>query len=206
MAYLDTERSLYEIEVALAKHFEYLKSNIVVFNIIGETCDIPIQHECDCLVISKAGYLTEVEIKRSWTDFLNDFKKKHLKREPVIKYFYYCIPEKLLNKAYDKLDEECAKNEGFNYSEIITYDEDLHITVCGKRIKSWRKIGSFDYITPALGYQKLYLEQKLAIARLGCIKTIKEKKKVIDLQKLNTDVSAETEEVIEAETKEESLF
>ena len=84
MAYLDTSRSLYEIEIALAKKFEYLK-NIIVFNVIGESEDLPIGHECDCLVLSKSGYLTEIEIKRSWQDFLNDFKKKNRERKELIK-------------------------------------------------------------------------------------------------------------------------
>lgn len=208
MAYLDTERSLYEIEVALAKHFEYLKSNIVVFNVIGESYDIPINHECDCLVISKAGYLTEIEIKRSWSDFLNDFKKRHKVKEPSIKYFYYCVPEKLRDKVYDRLDEEVNKNEGFNYSGVITYDEDLNLVQGGKRIKSWKRIGDYDYVDCALGWQKLYLEQKLAIARLGCIKTIKEKKKIVELQKgmPEPDQEEQTEEIIIDERKEESLF
>ena len=178
---MDTNRSLYEIEVALAKHFEYLK-NIVVFNVVGWGADVPVEHECDCLVISKSGYLTEIEIKRSWADFLNDFKKTHLKREDSIKYFYYCIPEKLSEKAYDKLDEVIESNKDFDYSGIILYDEDLNITVGGKRIKSFFDPGKYSYINNPIHYNKLYLEQKLAIARLGCIKTIKEKKKIIDLQ------------------------
>ena len=75
---MDTNRTLYEIEVALAKlpEFDYRK-NIVVFNVQGISRLMPIYHECDMLVCSKSGYLTEIEIKRSWSDFLADFKKKH---------------------------------------------------------------------------------------------------------------------------------
>lgn len=73
----DTHRTLYEIEVALAKFptFDFRK-NIIAFNVNGWSERLPIQHECDMLVCSKSGYLTEIEIKRSWTDFLADFKKK----------------------------------------------------------------------------------------------------------------------------------
>lgn len=194
---LDTERSLYEIEVALANYFEYLKTNIIVFNVTGKTIDIPIYHECDCLVCSKDGYLTEVEIKRSWSDFLHDFKKRTQNREPVIKKFYYCVPEKLLDKVYEKLDEEC-ENNGFLYSGIITYDENLRLNFHGKRVKSFYAKGGYHYLDVAIGSQKIYLEQKLAIARLGCIKTIKEKKKVIDYQN-NTVVSEDNESIVVTE-------
>lgn len=136
MAYLDTNRSLYEIEIALAKKFEYLK-NIVVFNVIGQCEDLPIWHECDCLVLSKSGYLTEIEIKRSWQDFLNDFKKKNSERRELIKYFYYCVPEKLLDKVYERLDKECEENKNFGYTGVITYDEDLNLKTNFYRYK-WR--------------------------------------------------------------------
>ena len=54
------------------------------------------------LVLSKSGYLTEVEIKRSWNDFLADFKKKHNHNNyQIIKYFYYCVPESLYEKTRD---------------------------------------------------------------------------------------------------------
>ena len=201
MAYLDTSRSLYEIEIALARRFEYVK-NIVVFNVIGMSETLPFQHECDCLVLSKAGYLTEIEIKRSWQDFLNDFKKKNRQREDIIKYFYYCVPEKLLDKVYEKLDEEREKDKDFIYSGIITYDEDLILKEWQFRYKLGIVDGKFSYSTPALHNKKLYLEQQLALARLGCIKTIKEKKKVIRLQKFESEEDNQMEE-----TKNEgSLF
>ena len=208
MSYLDTERSLYEIEIALAKKFEYLK-NIIVFNVKGESEDLPIWHECDCIVLSKSGYLTEIEIKRSWQDFLNDFKKKNRERKSLIKYFYYCVPEKLLDKVYERLDEEREKDKNFIYTGIITYDEDLNLKEWNFRYK-FGMDEKWSYATPALHNKKLYLEQRLTLARLGCIKTIKEKKKAIALQKLNNEVSAEQEEMIEeiidVEIKEGSLF
>ena len=202
---VDTNRSITEIEVALAEYFEYLKTNIVVFNVTGMTGDIDINHECDCLVISKAGYLTEIEIKRSWSDFLADFKKKHTPvREKSIKYFYYCVPEKLCDKVYDKLDEIMKENEDFNYSGLILYDEDLRIYKVGKRVKSWRKTGDYDYdyVDCAIGYKKLYLEQRLAIARLGCIKTIKEKRKIINLQNNRTEYTEPDYEIVEPDIEE----
>lgn len=121
-----TKRTLEEIEVALAEKREFhFVRNLVAFNVRGESRKLPIYHECDMLVCSASGYLTEIEIKRSWADFLADFKKRHEHESPYgslsgIKYFYYCLPSGCLEKAYDVLDEH-----GTVYSGIITYDEDL---------------------------------------------------------------------------------
>ena len=73
----DTECTLHEIEVALAKTdtFNFVR-NIVAFNVNGLSELFPLHHEADMLVMSRTGYLTEIEIKRSWSDFLADFKKK----------------------------------------------------------------------------------------------------------------------------------
>ena len=75
---MKTSKTIEEIEVALAKtaKFHYVR-NLVVFNVYGYSARLLIDHECDMLIMSKSGYLTEVEIKRSWTDFLADFKKSH---------------------------------------------------------------------------------------------------------------------------------
>lgn len=174
---MDTNRTLYEIEIALSKseHFNFTK-NIVVFNINGISNKLPIHHECDMLVLSKSGYLTEIEIKRSWSDFLADFNKKHShESRGIIKYFYYCIPERFLKKAYDKLEEENR-----DYSGIITYDEDLKIRLHGHRDRVKVNLGgnySYSFITNKT-YRKLYLEEQLEVARLGAIKVIKLKEKI----------------------------
>ena len=66
---MNTERTLYEIEVALSKSdaFNFVR-NIIAFNVNGMSDSLSIWHECDMLVLSKSGYLTEIEIKRSWAD------------------------------------------------------------------------------------------------------------------------------------------
>lgn len=103
---MDTNRELLEIETALARHdkFNFIK-NIAVFNVNGVNENLPIYHECDMLVLSKSGYLTEIEIKRSWSDFLTDFKKKHNHHNyPIIKYFYYCVPVSIYEKVRNRLE------------------------------------------------------------------------------------------------------
>ena len=173
---MNTERTLYEIEVALSKSdaFNFVR-NIIAFNVNGMSDSLSIWHECDMLVLSKSGYLTEIEIKRSWADFLADFKKSHTHEgRGIIKYFYYCVPECLLKQVYDKLDELKA-----DYTGIITYDEDLKITLHGHR---WiTHDGNYSYhFTEQHPYRKLFLEEQLQVARFGAMRAIKLKEKFIN--------------------------
>ena len=67
-----------------------------------------IYHECDILAVSEARYATEVEIKISISDLKADFKKEHNHKSEVIKNFYYCIPENLLEKALPIIPLKCG--------------------------------------------------------------------------------------------------
>lgn len=165
---MNTERSLYEIEVALAKSdsFNFIR-NIVAFNVNGWGSKFHIGHECDMLVLSKSGYLTEIEIKRSFSDFIADFKKKHHHESAgIIKYFYYCVPEKI----YDKVCNELL-NRDVSYSGIITFDEDLRIKFYGHH-----NDGCFHEMCP---YRKLSLEEQLQVARFGAMRSVILKEKLI---------------------------
>ena len=173
---MDTSKSLYEIEVALAKssYFNFVR-NIIAFNVNGISSKLPIWHECDMLVLSKSGYL----IKRSWIDFLADFKKEHHHESELIKYFYYCVPISILDKVYDYLYTNDVK-----YTGIITYTDDLLIRVHQKKLKPLFENGEVRYASPALdNYRKLFLEEQLELARYGAMRSILLKEKIIDLQK-----------------------
>lgn len=182
---MDTNRTLYEIEVALAKlpEFDYRK-NIVVFNVQGISRLMPIYHECDMLVCSKSGYLTEVEIKRSWGDFLADFKKKHNHHNyPIIKYFYYCVPESIFEKVQDRLEKEYDdhKEHGFNYTGIYTYDEELNFKKYGHRFKYKFDDKLRELYPQMIGAEKLFLEQMCELGRLSSMRVIGLKEKIINL-------------------------
>jgi len=193
-----TKRTLEEIEVALAEKREFhFVRNLVAFNVRGESRKLPIYHECDMLVCSASGYLTEIEIKRSWADFLADFKKRHEHESPYgslsgIKYFYYCLPSGCLEKAYDVLDEH-----GTVYSGIITYDEDLTLEMHGRRVKFVRDgQEQVNYCFYSRSAEPLFLEQRLELARLGCMRvvtykrnTFKDKKARKPDKRDNPDVS-----------------
>lgn len=177
---MDTERTLHEIEVALSKtvSFNFVR-NIVAFNVngLGETLNI--QHECDMLVLSKSGYLTEIEIKRSWSDFLADFKKRHNHEgRGIIKFFYYCVPEGIYDRVLNYICENDIKCSG-----IITYDESLKIKINGCRYKLQFPYDNKKYYTVTglnMGGRKLYIEEQLQVARFGAMRAIKLKEKLID--------------------------
>ena len=184
---MDTKRDLLEIETGLARHdkFSFIK-NIVVFNVNGINENLPIYHECDMLVLSKSGYLTEIEIKRSWSDFLADFKKKHNHHNySIIKYFYYCVPISIFEKVRDKLEEEFEKRnkkDGFDYTGIIIYDEDLNFVFHGRRFRAFGTDKLREAYPQMLGAKKLFLEQRLELARLGTMRIVTLKENILKLK------------------------
>ena len=71
---MDTNLSISQIHLALRNSGIWNKrSDIMIPNLSWGLLD----YEADFVVLSKSGYLTEVEIKRSWEDFKADFNKKH---------------------------------------------------------------------------------------------------------------------------------
>jgi len=79
-----------EMEIAVANHFN-ARQNLIVPNVSWGFCI----HECDLLIVTKAGYLYEVEIKVSRGDLKNDMKKQHNHYDSRIKNLYFAIPKKL---------------------------------------------------------------------------------------------------------------
>lgn len=79
-----------DMELTLSLYFKYLR-NLVVPNVSWGMG----LHECDLLVVTKAGYATEVEIKISKADLVKDKKKYHNHDSDKIKYLYFAIPDYL---------------------------------------------------------------------------------------------------------------
>jgi len=80
-----------DIEIAVMEYFN-IRTNLIVPNVswgIG-------LHECDLLVITKAGCAYEVEIKTSKTDLIKDKEKRHGHFNSKIKQLYFAIPMKLV--------------------------------------------------------------------------------------------------------------
>ena len=70
-----------EMELHISRYFD-LRQNIIVPNISWGMG----LHECDLLILSRAGYATEIEIKISAADLRKDSKKKHEHLSNKIKY------------------------------------------------------------------------------------------------------------------------
>lgn len=197
----DTSRTLIDIELALAEFFGW-KRNIIAFNVQGLSGTLPIYHECDMLVVTSSGYLTEIEIKRSFADFCADFKKDHRHKSAVpMKDFCYAVPAGILGKVIEKLQEE-----RFVPTRIITYDEDLRLhdfpvyqaedneESRERREWYWNDEGTILLLTKKSDQpvvravdpnhtRPLFLEQRLEIARLGAMRQIALRKKISELQK-----------------------
>ena len=113
----------------------YIRKNIVIPNVDWGY----LNHEADLLVLSKNKHLTEIEIKRTWSDFMADFKKKHTHVDPKIYHFYYAVPKSIGEKCFRFLyDAEwdnkryCLRGHDSAYTEhsisnhcgLIIYSDD----------------------------------------------------------------------------------
>lgn len=108
-----------EIEVAIARRFD-VRQHIIVPNVSWGF----LTYEADMLIISKAGYVTEVEIKISKSDFLADFKKrKHNHNSMLIKEFYYAMPLSLYEKCKDIIPETVG------VIVVLSYDNGFHASI-----------------------------------------------------------------------------
>lgn len=197
----DTNRSLIEIELALARYYSFQR-NIIAFNVLGESVTLPLFHECDMLVVTPSGYLTEVEIKRSYDDFCAEFKKRHHHASAVpMKDFLYCVPAGILEKVVKKLEEQKIIPSG-----ILTYDENLEFRQYGirsnedtpenrQRAEELRKEGgsilllfkgygdTVRIVDPDISGHPLFLEQQLEIARLGAMRQYSLREKILRMEK-----------------------
>ena len=81
-----------EMEVLLARHFNF-RQNIIVPNV---SWGLFFRHELDLLIITKARYGYEVEIKVSKQDLVRDKEKLHEHESKRIKGLWFAIPESLL--------------------------------------------------------------------------------------------------------------
>ena len=158
---MDTNLSMNAIEFGLSELFG-IRSNLIVPNV---SWGFFASHEADLVVVNRSGYLTEVEIKRSWQDFLNDFRKQTTHDEGKVMWKYFAVPESILLKVKVYLEDNGHNDWGIiKYSEsgfcqYVRYPNNIHQTTKQK---------------------KLFLEEQLAIARLGTLRIWSLKKKCVD--------------------------
>ena len=80
-----------DVEVAVARHFDG-RVNTIVPNV---SWGMGLGYEADMLVVSQAGYVTEVEIKVSMSDLKKDKEKRHQHDAPFLKKVYFAVPESM---------------------------------------------------------------------------------------------------------------
>ena len=84
-----------EMEIALMRYFNFMQKIIVPNVKFGMVLNSKELHECDLLICTKSGYLTEVEIKISKQDLIKDKEKPHGHFHDAIKYLYFAIPKEM---------------------------------------------------------------------------------------------------------------
>lgn len=161
---MNTSLSIDQIECAVAECFG-VRNNIIVPNV---SWGFFATHEADMIIINKSGYLTEVEIKRSWQDFLADFKKTTTHDENKVWYKYFAVPYDMRQRVRKYLVENNRRDWG-----VVSYVES------GAAFIEYQP-SNFGRSEPS---KKLTLEEMLSIARLGCMRIWGLKKKLTD--KLN---------------------
>jgi hypothetical protein len=154
-----------EMEVAIAKYFG-IRQHIIVPNISWGFG----MHECDLFIITKAGVAIEIEIKKTRSDLLADFKKghDHKDKQNRITEFYFAIPEYLYEKCKDLIPEDAGIITCYRWTDYMKRERiDAHI----KRKATRRK-----------GARKLTTEEQMRIARLGTMRIWTLKEKIIKLK------------------------
>jgi hypothetical protein len=106
------------IETLIAGYYDYSK-HVIVPN-IGWGLNI---HECDLLIVTAAGYATEIEIKISKADLKKDLSKKHGHHSNKIKKLFFAIPENL-ESCIDLIPPRAGiyiirKNENMRYGHYV---------------------------------------------------------------------------------------
>lgn len=158
-----TRVTVHQIERMLAEYFD-MRTNLVVPNVSWGFFST---HEADLVVITKAGYLTEVEIKRSWTDFVADFSKKYYHSDPRIAKFYYAVPECMLEACREFLDGKAREDPAFfegRFPGIIIYRTPDD--------PAFRRIAVAREPSASNGHKSVKLDKEdiSAIARLGTLR------------------------------------
>jgi len=150
-----------EMEVAISKYFG-IRTHIIVPNL---SYGLDGMHECDLFCLRSTGYAVEIEIKRSKSDLLADFKKKHDHSDERICELYYAIPIELLDSCKDLIPIHCGIIT-CNYKRNGNLNAECFRTA--KRNKNSRR---------------LTVEEQLKVTRLGCMRIWSLKEKNIKLLK-----------------------
>lgn len=111
-------------------------------------------HEIDLAIMNNSGYITEIAIKRSWDEFISDFKKGFSHDDERVSFFAYCVPEKIIDKVCKYIVSNFKNYE--DEPAVLYYNEDGNIAMA--------PIG---FIRRPGKHRSLFLEEIYQLAKLG---------------------------------------
>ena len=151
-----------DVEIAVAEYFNP-RVNLIVPNISWGL----VIHECDMLIVTKAGYAYEVEIKIFLSDLIKDLEKPHKHNSRKIKKLFFAIPEKR-EGWHTYIPEKAGILEIFNHPHW------------GFRCRKIREAKiAYEY--------KFSDEERYQVARLGAMRMWGLKEKIVKLQRKNAN-------------------
>lgn len=158
-----TRCSVHDVEEMLAEHYG-VRQNLIVPNVGWGFFQ---EHEADLVVVTKAGYLTEIEIKRSWTDFLADFEKRSYHDDPRISRLFYAVPECMYGPCREYVDALVGEGSPLVGKRIPGFI--VYRTPSDSKYRRVVEHDSFSRPVPVKP-QKLTAEEVYQLARLGTLR------------------------------------
>lgn len=190
---MDTTLTIEQIETAITGYPDspyYIRTNIVIPNVDWGF----LNHEADLLVLTKNKRLVEIEIKRSWSDFMADFKKSHTHNDKKLSCFYYAVPINIAERVFHWLYDgefKCTKRfADYERSKVTRFTEHnpnrcgLIIYASKDEIDSRRNCPVAIINVPAeeMGDYKVSVEEELKLLRLLGMRIWNLKKKLSEYQ------------------------
>ena len=165
-----------EMEIALMEYLDVRRNTIVPNVSWGMELNNKPLHECDLLVLSKAGFAVEIEIKISKADLLKDKEKKHKHSHNLIKFLTFAVPENLRELAL----KEIPKTAG------------LYV------VERWRHYNGYTVRNIRGAVQnkdavRWNMEQRMKLLRLGAMRSLTLKKQVLKEKKKLLKIKEEYE-------------
>lgn len=114
-----------------------------------------VRHEADLIWINENDYLTEIEIKVSYSDFLADFKKKEKHLTKYTRSVYYAFPWDMYKENEEKIKKVLV--EKFPEAGVII------VGMGGLAVSVIKNVEYFNA-------EKIPIEVKIGLMRIGCQK------------------------------------
>ena len=152
-----------EIEIKLMRYFN-IRQNLIVPNVKDIIVGGKVMHECDLLMLSSSGYVTEFEIKISKNDLLKDQNKRHNHDHNWITSLYFAVPNELREIALEVIPERAGLYV-LSKTTMAWGGEKISIEQAKKAIRR----------TPAIKWD---FKDRFQLARLGTMRILGLKEKL----------------------------